>query len=51
MNWKKQVFEEYSLYKKKEFYQWFLALGLFLAFLELLLPEGSFKRESYIDHV
>lgn len=41
----KTVFESYSTYKKKEFYQWFLVLGLFLAFLELLLQERRARKK------
>lgn len=33
----KAVFDSHSLHKKKELYQWFLSLGLLLAFLELLI--------------
>ena len=40
----KTVFDRKSGYKKKELYQWFLILGLFLAFLELWLSEGRIQK-------
>ena len=50
---KKTVFETGMAHKKKELFQWFLALGLILALAELLLSEWRLKKErtAYTDAV
>lgn len=46
----KTVFQKQSTQSKNELYQWFVALGLFLALLELLLSEiKSAKRKSIMS--
>ena len=43
---KKTIFETEMTHKKRELFQWFLALGLILAFIELLLSEWRLKQEQ-----
>ncbi|MCY4512480.1 MAG: VWA domain-containing protein [Bdellovibrionales bacterium] len=43
---KKTIVETEKTHKRKELFQWFLALGLILAFIELLLNEWRLKRNE-----
>lgn len=46
----KEVFQKKSTHSKNELYQWFLALGLLLAFLELFLNEvKSTKKKGFVS--